>query len=207
LQWSYFFLRQANHISPTSTTTAYTPTLSRSTNQLCGCKSLCLLSAIIERVHKISSLGYSRKIILIMTPKLHDASSNSSDQDLCSQSTTSSQHRPKESINSSEESCSSSDTDDTPKQHDRSGQRRPTPACPYISTMLGRRHLLHPPVSSKMTGSSSSSSSFKIIRVRRGSLFEKLVAKGVSEELACRRQHMYNRLVAVLSNTESDDGD
>lgn len=53
LQWSYFFLRQANHISPTSTTTAYTPTLSSSTNQLCGCKSLCLLSASIERVHKI----------------------------------------------------------------------------------------------------------------------------------------------------------
>jgi hypothetical protein len=132
-----------------------------------------------------------------MTSKHCDVSSNSS---------MSSQYRRGGCTDSMQQSFSSTNTDNTSKQHDRSGQRgRPPSPCAYMSTMLGRRHLFQPPVSCKMNASSLSSS--KIYQVRRGSLFEQLVAKGVSEELACRRQHMYNRLVAALCKSELDDGD
>lgn len=102
---------------------------------------------------------------------------------------------------SSEESVSTTMSDATPScdgsMHDKSDF--PSRPCPYLSTMLGRKRSLRRLWSKEKSGLG--------VRVRRGSLFEKLRQRGVPEDIACRRQHIYNRLMTVVSVCCYDDDD
>ena len=60
---------------------------------------------------------------------------------------------------------------------------------PYLSTMFCRRQRSHPPA----------------MPVCRGSLFEILRQRGVPEDIASRRQYIYNRLCEVVRLDVSDD--
>ena len=106
-----------------------------------------------------------------------------------------------QSKTSSEESVSTTMSEATPScdgsRYNTSGL--PSRPCPYLSTMLGRKLSLRRLWSKEKSGLG--------IRVRRGSLFEKLRQQGVPEDIACRRQHIYNRLMSVVSVCCYDDDD
>ena len=63
--------------------------------------------------------------------------------------------------------------------------------CSYVSTMLCR----------------FGPNQKQPVQERRGSLFEKLRQRGVTEDVALRRQDIYNRLIAAFSVCDGDDCD
>jgi hypothetical protein len=83
------------------------------------------------------------------------------------------------------------------RAHHGSVQEAPHLSRPYLSTMLCRGR----PAPSTLVPKQERR------QLRRGSLFEKLCQQGVSEDVACQRQDLYNRLRGAVDIGYYDDDD
>lgn len=100
---------------------------------------------------------------------------------------------PNRQLLSSQSSLSSNDESTSITPYDDS--KLECRGSPYLSTMLCRRQRSRQPA----------------MQVCRGSLFEILRQRGVPEDIASRRQYIYNRLCEVVrldfSNNDNDNDD